>query len=120
MPLRERRAGDQQYPVGNDHPHTHDLAANAMADRKKLGISRYGQPLQPVNGRDFVRDAWEEAMDVAAYMAGVRWEQDNPEHTYVGRLVRAAVAGEKLDFTGVFVPEPVRDLITLLAKDDAA
>lgn len=37
--------------------------------REELGISRYGQLLQPGNGRDVMRDVWEETVDQVAYLA---------------------------------------------------
>lgn len=110
--MRELREGDQPYPTGNFHPHTHDLAREALAGRKLVGIERYGQPLQPANGRDFARDAYEEALDCAAYLAGLVWEQNHPEETYVGRLLAAVVSGGSLpDFDGVFVPQAVVDYL---------
>ena len=55
---------------GPDHP----LHA-AMAARRQLGIDRYGVPLGYGDGRDDVRDALEEALDLAAYLwrLGRRW-----------------------------------------------
>ena len=39
-----------------------------MAARRDLGIARYGTPLQYDNGRDPTRDAYEEALDLLAYL----------------------------------------------------
>lgn len=78
-PSRADREGDTQpLPVGNDQPHIHDLVAKDLADRKALGISRYGQPLQPHNGRNSLRDAYEEALDLTVYLATALYEQENP------------------------------------------
>ena len=44
-----------------------DLWASVIADmedRRRLGIARYGTPLQPHNGRDALVDAYEEALDL--------------------------------------------------------
>lgn len=65
--LRQRH-GDQPLPVGNDGPHIHDLVAADLAGRKQLGVQRYGQPLQPGNGRNALRDAYEEALDLSVYL----------------------------------------------------
>lgn len=95
----------------------HGKAIDALDDRLKLGISRYGQPLQPANGRDAARDAWEEALDGAAYGAQVVWEQENPEHTYVGAIIEAlelaqnGVIDPVCDFGNMFVPQGVLDLL---------
>ena len=55
---------------GEDHP-LHE----AMANRRQLGIEHYGVPLGYGDGRDEVRDALEEALDLAAYLwrLGRRW-----------------------------------------------
>ena len=39
-----------------------------IATRRDLGIRRYGAPLQYDNGRDPTRDAYEEALDLLAYL----------------------------------------------------
>jgi hypothetical protein len=36
--------------------------------RRALGVARYGTPLQRGNGRDHLRDALEEALDLMAYL----------------------------------------------------
>lgn len=46
--------------------------------REQLGIERYGTPLQPHNGRDALRDAYEEALDLACYLKQVLIEQEPP------------------------------------------
>lgn len=38
-----------------------------MGNRHRLGTERYGVPLQPNNGRDALRDWYEEALDACAY-----------------------------------------------------
>lgn len=39
-----------------------------LEERERLGIERYGTPLLPHNGRDALRDAYEEALDLACYL----------------------------------------------------
>lgn len=39
-----------------------------MAERRDLGIARYGTPLQYGNGRDPWVDAYQEALDLVAYL----------------------------------------------------
>jgi hypothetical protein len=39
-----------------------------ITERRQVGIARYGTPLQAHNGRDALRDAYEEALDLACYL----------------------------------------------------
>lgn len=41
--------------------------ARAVNRRRAYGINKYGKPLQTQNGRDWLLDAWEEAMDLYCY-----------------------------------------------------
>ena len=63
-----QRPGDQPLPVHNGNPEIHVLVAGDIMERQQLGISRYGTPLQAHNGRDALRDAYEEALDLACYL----------------------------------------------------
>lgn len=42
----------------------------ALEERRSVGIERYGVPLQIGNGRDFLIDAAQEAVDLVAYLRG--------------------------------------------------
>ena len=46
-----------------------------MADRRNVGIQRYGTLLQPNNGRDALVDAYQEALDLAVYLRQVLEER---------------------------------------------
>lgn len=46
-----------------------------MNRRDKFGIQKYGTPLQAFNGRSFVQDAYEEALDLAVYLMGLLVEE---------------------------------------------
>lgn len=70
------RPGDQQLPVVNDHPFIQDLVTVDIEARKQVGIQRYGTALQPHNGRDTLRDAYEEALDLAMYLRQAIYERD--------------------------------------------
>lgn len=72
------RPGDQELPRVNDLPCVQDLVQRDIEARKRVGIQRYGTPLQPHNGRDVLRDAYEEALDLAMYLRQLMWERDNP------------------------------------------
>lgn len=66
---REGREGDSQaMPIINDEPFIHDLVKDDLEARKQLGTKRYGTPLQAHNGRSALRDAYEEALDLAVYL----------------------------------------------------
>lgn len=54
------RPGDQSLPIPNDGPCVQDAVIEDLANRKLVGVERYGTPLQPHNGRDALRDAYEE------------------------------------------------------------
>lgn len=51
---------------------SHNRAASKLisdiTERRELGIARYGTALQPNNGRDALRDAYEEAIDLCMYL----------------------------------------------------
>jgi len=62
--------------VPNNNPAVWDLViADALA-RDAIGQSRYGTRLQPLNGRDALRDAYEEALDLCVYLRQAIWERD--------------------------------------------
>jgi len=39
-----------------------------MKARRKMGIEKYGTPLQPNNGRNALIDAYQEVLDLAVYL----------------------------------------------------
>lgn len=67
---------DQPMPVPNDHPSIQGLVRVDLEARELVGIQRYGTPLQPHNGRDALRDAYEEALDLACYLRQAIEERD--------------------------------------------
>lgn len=44
------------------------LVRKDLEERERVGVQRYGTPLQARNGRDALRDAYEEALDLACYL----------------------------------------------------
>lgn len=54
-----------------------DLLAEDVAERERVGIQRYGTPLQPHNGRDMIRDAYDEALDLVIYLRGALLELED-------------------------------------------
>jgi hypothetical protein len=62
------REGDQPLPVPNDEQDIQSQVIADIVERRQVGIKRYGTALQPHNGRDALRDAYEEALDLAMYL----------------------------------------------------
>ena len=110
-PAYRFRPGDQQLPVANDGPSMHDLViadireaalttrrreavGRLLADRKQIGIDRYGSILQPFNGRDAQRDVREELADAAVYARQMVEETcgDPATNIQARRLYRAVLS----------------------------
>lgn len=75
MTLRERE-GDQPLPI--KHFNAQDVQTAVVEEinkRRELGISRYGTALQPHNGRDGLRDLYEELLDAVMYTKQVMLER---------------------------------------------
>lgn len=70
------RPGDQPLPIVNGQPFVQDAVIADIEARKQVGIERYGTPLQPFNGRDALRDAYEEAIDLTMYLKQLLIERD--------------------------------------------
>lgn len=68
----------QPDPVPNSQPAVWGLVLKDMVDRDAVGRERYGTPLQGFNGRDALRDAYEEALDLVVYLRQAIYERDNP------------------------------------------
>lgn len=67
---------DQPMPTVNDGPNIQALVRQDLNQREQIGIQRYGTPLQPHNGRDMLRDAYDEALDCATYLRGALYERE--------------------------------------------
>lgn len=66
----------QPSPVKNNLPAVWDLVLEDIAARDKMGQERYGTRLQPFNGRDMLRDVYEELLDAAVYIRAALFERD--------------------------------------------
>jgi len=51
----------------------------ALIERQKIGLETYNTPLQPFNGRDALKDAFEEFLDGACYLRQAVYESDHGE-----------------------------------------
>lgn len=65
----------QPNPTPNTSEPIVDLVIKDLQDRKKVGIERYGTPLQANNGRDALQDLYEELLDAAQYIKQVMEER---------------------------------------------
>jgi hypothetical protein len=74
--MLKQREGDQPLPTPNERAAIQDLVVGDITRRKAVGIQRYGTPLQAFNGRDALRDAYEEALDLAIYLRQVIEERE--------------------------------------------
>ena len=72
-------ATDQPEPEVNDRAFVQDLVVADIEVRKEFGIRKYGTALQSGNGRDMLQDAYEEALDLAIYLRGMKDEDHHIE-----------------------------------------
>ena len=67
---------DQPLPTANDKPAVWDLVMEDMRERDQIGCARYGSRLQGHNGRDALKDAYQEALHLAVYLRQAIFERD--------------------------------------------
>lgn len=67
---------EQGMPVPNDGVSIQSLVRDDLIRREQVGISRYGTSLQAGNGRDALRDLYEELMDATCYIRQLIEERD--------------------------------------------
>ena len=67
---------EQPAPIPSDAPATWDLVIADIANRDDLGARKYGVRHQPHNGRDQLRDTYEEILDAAVYLRAAIYERD--------------------------------------------
>ena len=63
-------------PKENNHPPVWDLVLADIKERDQVGTSKYGIRLQPFNGRDVLKDAYQEALDLVVYLRQAIYERD--------------------------------------------
>ena len=61
---------EQPAPVPNESISVQAMVRDDLVTREEIGVQRYGTALQPHNGRDMLRDAYEKALDLACYLRG--------------------------------------------------
>jgi hypothetical protein len=65
---------EQPSPISNESTPIADLVISDMQTRKEIGYSRYNKYLQANNGRDGLRDLYEELLDACMYIRQVMEE----------------------------------------------
>jgi hypothetical protein len=63
-------------PINNGYPAVWYLVVLDMWARDKFGVDKYGTHLQPFNGRDALKDAYQEALDLCVYLRQAIFERD--------------------------------------------
>lgn len=71
-----RTPDKQPLPIDSSHPIIHNLVQYDLSKRLRVGIETYGKPLRAHNGRDALRDAYEEALDLACYLRQALYERN--------------------------------------------
>lgn len=66
----------QPPPTPNDAPPIHEAVIADLRNRAEAGRAQYGTYLQPFNGRDSLRDWYEELLDAAQYARQAMMERD--------------------------------------------
>lgn len=82
------------------NPRTKHTIIKEIAERRDHSIATYGQALHPHNGRDALRDAFEEALDLVMYLGQLDLEWNSAPTD------------------GIFAPEPLYDIEADPARDD--
>jgi hypothetical protein len=76
------------------------MVRSDLEERERLGISRYGTALFPHNGRDALKDLYEELLDACCYVKQVMVEREaalvafaDPDRWYAAELERLRERG---------------------------
>jgi hypothetical protein len=72
--MTERKS--EPPPKQNNLPAVWDLVIADMHASDRMGEQKYGTRLQPHNGRDALRDAYQEALDLCVYLRQAIYEKD--------------------------------------------
>ena len=84
MSLLHHPGAEQPMPIPNGRPSVQGLVRADLEERERVGVQRYGTPLQAHNGRDALRDAYEEALDLACYLRQAIEEREGHTHCRPG------------------------------------
>lgn len=89
-PTRANREHDQKLPTKNDRVTIQDQGITKIQKRKQIGLERYGTLLQSFNGRNSLRDAEEEVLDLFMYLIQINEERAeiSEDFNYIVGLIR--------------------------------
>ncbi len=73
----ENLSKKEPAPVKNELPAVWDLVIKDINDRDKFGQNKYSTRLQPFNGRNVLRDLYQELLDAIVYIRQLIYEQEN-------------------------------------------
>lgn len=76
IPTSPSNSTPQPPPIKNNLPGVWGLLIKDMQDRDSFGIKKYKTKLQPFNGRDTLKDALQEALDLCVYLRTLIYERD--------------------------------------------
>lgn len=75
--MAEKFDPTKQEPVPKRGTHNvTDYVIEDLLKRESFGIDKYGMPLEANNGRDALKDAYQEALDLAKYLRQALLERD--------------------------------------------
>lgn len=63
-------------PTDGEGPPIWDLVVADMKERDAFGREKYGRPLRAADGRKTLRDAYQEALDLAVYLRKAIYESE--------------------------------------------
>lgn len=69
----------EKPPITNMSGSIHDKVVQDVKSRKELGLAKYGTILQANNGRNALKDAYEEVLDLACYLRQKLEETNTPQ-----------------------------------------
>ena len=73
---RNQLVEPEPMPTVNENPFVWELVMADMRSRDDFGKEKYGTRLQGFNGRDALKDAYQEILDAAVYLRQMLYERD--------------------------------------------
>jgi hypothetical protein len=99
-------------PTESAHPAVYDLIRKDLDDRDKYGEQKYGVRLQPFNGRNALKDSYQEVMDLLVYTRQALYEQDQHRETLKKALFLLREWVQKSDWN----PHPLKEVESMIAS----
>lgn len=81
---RSSLVAEQPPPTPSERRPIWEMVIEDMQKRHEVGTERYGTPLQAFNGRNSLQDAYEEILDLAAYLRQTIEEAKSCCHEHIG------------------------------------